>query len=460
MMILSNIRDEIANGFRSNRGVCGVKLYPPIDPTNAIMDVIVRYRGANPDGKIFIIVDSYETRRGVRRNLKDFNVSEDKITILSQDYINPKFRIKADLLITIGVNDNILFFKGLKRDVKFMLVVITKNNMDNDFNIGLSKLMNIITMTNTAEQVGHDNIYSPVEEGLLSVLISDDDRADYVKQSDYIATSITIFGDFSNIDKCRVGDAKTGISASDFRNRIARDNGWSSTLDTTMDFNKSVDAIYNPNSLFERANNVYDIIRKRRNLILDNDAKLDVIKKLVEDNPNKKILILSKRGEFASRVTKHLNSTEEICVDFHDHIESAIALDNDGYPILVKSGENKGKPRIIGAQAISTINMKRFNSNDINVMSIKNASNNRLKVNIDILIITSTDCEDIYTIKRRFEGIKFNDVPNKVYTLYCGGTFEHNKATNLKSSNLHTITNLNVNSQEMTTDLDSIILTL
>ena len=46
-----------------------------------------------------------------------------------------------------------------------------------------------------------------------------------------------------------------------------------------------------------------------------------------------------------------------MCIrDSHDCIEDTIAVDEMGIHILVKSGVNKGKPRVIGSQAQSSLN--------------------------------------------------------------------------------------------------------
>ena len=37
------------------------------------------------------------------------------------------------------------------------------------------------------------------------------------------------------IEKCKQGDVALGISAADFRNSIARENGWSENLDTNVE---------------------------------------------------------------------------------------------------------------------------------------------------------------------------------------------------------------------------------
>ena len=71
-------------------------------------------------------------------------------------------------------------------------------------------------------------------------------------------------------------------------------------------------------------------MRKRGILVSDNVQKLEVIGQIVKDNPDDKIIIISKRGEFAAEITNYLNETfGEICGDYHDKIEPRIMTDDE-----------------------------------------------------------------------------------------------------------------------------------
>ena len=252
--------------------------------------------------------------------------------------------------------------------------------MDNEFITKVRNLLpNIAINTNVDNLQKTANIYSPVEEHRIGVYFDEEDKKEYDKQTDYINTSIKIFGELSNIEKCKNGDPTLNISAASFREQLARENGWSEELNTSIDFHKQIDDIYNPNTLYERACTFYTITKKRRDFVSDNNSKLDAILKICKDNPKKQILIISKRGEFAARVTKHLIANGVYCGDFHDCIEDTILRDEFGVPISIKSGKHKGEPKIIKSQAISSLNLRAFNDKALNVLSIKNSSNNGLR---------------------------------------------------------------------------------
>lgn len=436
--------NQVINSFQRLRGKASVYCFSKDVIPEIVYNVINLFTKKHENGLITIVVDCYETRKQIKEYLNE-HIKEyvnRNIRILTITYVNERYNYVNDLIITVGVNDNFSILNKLNKENKFMLAILTKNIMDNNF---INNIRNILPCIDTADldiAIRHDNIYSPVEEHRYGVELSDDDRELYNKYTDYITTCISIFGELSNIEKCKKGDDKLGISAADFRNTIAYENGWREDLDTNIPFMKQIDDIYNPNILFERACTFYTITKQRRDLVCDNDAKLEVIKNICLDNKDKKILIISKRGEYAAKITKYLNENSDIkCGDYHDCIEDAIAVDDMGIPILVKSGVNKGKPRVVGAQAQSSLNERRFNAGYINALSIKSASNIKLKIACDIVILTSSLCDNIIEVKSRFTDIVFNSVPTKTFRVYCNSTIENDKLNKEKENTLFTIIN-------------------
>jgi len=181
---------------------------------------------------------------------------------------------------------------------------------------------------------------------------------------------------------------------------------------------------------------------------------LEEILTICKNNPDKKILIVSKRGEFASTITKYINANSDIkCLDYHDTIEEGFELNEYGETVLVKSGVNKGKPKIIKATAISTINLAQFNRRNnsklasvsnansrlTNCLSIKNSSNVKLETAVDLVIFTSAFIDDIITFKTRFANVVFNGVTTINYKVYCRNTIESKHLSNQKESHLITV---------------------
>lgn len=431
---------EVISGFQANRGKASVYCFPPISNAELVFHLINTFYIKSPGAQVFIAVDGFATRKAILDRLAKETGTSYNVKALSADYIKTTYKYDYKLIITVGVNDNLELIKLLNRDSKFMLAIHTKNIMDSQYINSVREILPDIEVTVSDASVRADSIYSPVEEYRLGIPLSVDDNVLYKKYSEYIATSVSIFGDISNIDKCKFGDPKFYISAAEYRDAVAKENGWSTELDTTVEWSRKIDDIYNPNILLERANNFYNITKLRRDLVTDNTAKLEVILNLCNDNIDKNILIVSKRGDFAASITKYINQYSTIkCGDYHDSIESSIAIDEYGNPLLIKSGKDKGKPKVIGAQAISTLNMRLFNNNMINVLSIKNSSNIKLEIAVDLVIFTSPFVDDIFAFKTRFTGIEFTALPSIIYKVYCIGTIENKQLSNAKESALITV---------------------
>ena len=193
------------------------------------------------------------------------------------------------------------------------------------------------------------------------------------------------------------GNPICNISATQICYDIAKQNGWSETLDMNIPFNVQIDACYNPNVLRERVELTYELIRKRNNLVCNNKAKLKVILDIVNENPDKRILIVNNSTDFAKQVTTYLNSNLEHysngfrlfdpCYNYHDDLDKVVSLDYYGKPLLVKSGVDKGKVKMIAAKAQKTIAEEYINNGFTRILSTNNSPAKNLTCDFDIMIM-------------------------------------------------------------------------
>ena len=425
---------QLMDGFRNNKGKASCYAYKPLKPENIIAVFISAHRQKRTDTNILIVVRDYNERIRIKEILDSHNLSQN-VTILSKTYINLNYRYEYCFTFIIGVNDDYPFLMHLHNQSKFTFAIFTEYCSHGVFNDWVSKNLPVIKTNISTNDLVKDRFNYPVEEMHCAVELSDDDKQLSDKYDEYISVSMSIFGNFENADKCRVGDLQLNISAGEFRYQLAKENGWSETLDTSLDFNKQIDDVYNPNALFERANTLYNIIRERTNLLTDNKSKLDKIVEIIKKNPNKKILIVSKRGEFANTIANYINETTELlCGEYHDCIPEQYVLDDNGNYITYKSGENKGKRKLFKSKALSTMALNRFNSTDnelsINLLSTKNSADTELKTAIDLIIFTSSLCFSPNEFIQRFADVEFTTNPLKTFVIYCANTTEHNKLNN------------------------------
>lgn len=439
---------DVINGFQNNKGFGSLYCFDNNIIPKLVFNVINKFNEKHKLAPILIVVEDYNRRINILNELKENNLNYENvfnIKILSNQYINTKYRYDYKLIITIGVNDDLELIKHLKDNSKFMLSILTKNIMDNDFIIDLRYILPNINVIFNDKESEHNRIYCPVKETQLSVKLNNDDRELYDKCTDFINKCIKVFGDIGTIEQCKNGNKNLNISSSEYRYALAKMNGWHEELDVNIEFQKQIDDIYNPNVLLEKASTFYTITKQRRDLISDNEAKLNCILNIIENNPNEKILIVSKRGEFAAKITNYLNNQygSIVCGDYHDNIEECVATNSDGSVILIKSGENKGKPKVLQAQAISSHNEKLYNANVFNVLSVKNSSNKKLKIDCSIIIFTSPICDNIFDFKTRFSNINITSKPNNIYKIYCENTIEKNIILKEKPNKLINIINEN-----------------
>lgn len=425
---------QLIDGFKAQKGKASCYAYKPLKPENIIATFINLHRQKCQDTTIFIVTRDYEERLKIKEILENHGLAHN-VTILTNTYIKTNYNYRYTFTFIIGQNKDYWVIKHLSEQSKFTFNILTDYNSNGVFNDWISKNLPIIKTNINTNDLVKDRLNYPVEERHIGVELSDDDKKQSDKYDDYIKTSMTIFGSFENADKCRIGDNILNISAGEFRYQLAKENGWSETLDTTIEFNKNIDDIYNPNALFERANVLYNIIRERSNLVTDNNAKLEKIIEIINNNPNKQILIVSKRGEFANTIANYINeNTEYLCGEYHDCIPEQYLKDENGEYITYKTGENKGKRKLFKSKALSTMCLDRFNSSDktqkINLLSIKNSSDVKLKTAIDLVIFTSSLCLSINEFIERYSDIEFISNPLNTFVIYCNNTIEDTKLHN------------------------------
>lgn len=423
--------NKVLTNFQTFKGKAKVYCFKPNKYEELVYNVVKQFANKNKDSQILIVVDNYNTRIKIKEYINSIDDIDYNIKILSSDYINEKYKYNYKLAITVNINSNYKVINKLCNECTFILCIfneITKN----DFNNNVDNRINKIVVDIPANTAVNDCFSLPVEEEHIPIELSDADKELYTKYTNYINESMTIFGNLDNITKCRNGDIEHNISASQFRYMLAKENGWDEKLDMSIGFNAMIDEVYNPNVLLEKANNIYNISNLRRNLISDNLNKLDVILDIVKNNIGKKILIISKRGEFATIIANTLNENNISCGEYHNDIPSRYIKNGSGEYITYKSGANKGKLKLFGAKAISSLFMNTFNEGDISILSIKESSSSELKIAVDLIIQTTPLYIDSIDIIRRFNNIEFNNIV-KVFKLFCTNTIEHTKITKQKN---------------------------
>lgn len=426
--------------WRIKKGI-GTAIIPNgIDDKVLILGILQRVYTNKNFGRTFIITSNFDershlidylTHQDIEENNKEFKelISKKFIKVVSQNLVEDnRFTLNGNysLVILYHIEDMDDLMCGAINKGKFKLAII--NKLIND--TSRSKLYKICPLLDAFKEseVRSARLSTPVEEMIVRVNLSTDDEKTLKGYNDYISASINIFGSFDNINKARVGDNTTNISAEQICRNIAISNGWNEHLDMSIEYNKQVDMLFNPISLGERARLTYDIIRTRTDFLASHTNKLLQIFKIVEENKDKKILIINKKASFATDICIYLNSfhAKDICGCFHEQLEDIELKDRRGNAITYKSGAKAGTVKKAGAKLQCTMNMSAFNNEDINVLCTNNAPDRKLAIDVDIIIITSPLCNEIEDYLYRLDKVNFKS-PIKLYTLFISNTLEQRK---------------------------------
>lgn len=450
--------EETIEEWRKNRCVGTFIIPNPVDTRPLLLSILQKRYTRYPSAKTLLVVESWDTRCKLidyittqdceenNNEFKDLIKNKNLIILTRNGVCSDKFNgvNSCDLIIVWNLNYFPHKLAWYYAKIKYKLTVLNKVLEVSSERNALYKLSPVI---GNFSQANFDKLRTstPVEEELIDVDIPNDTEEYKLLQyyNEYISTSLNIFGSFDIMQQARIGNDKFNISANQICYQIANENGWKPNLDMNIDINVQVDAMFNPTNIKERAVRTYECIRSRGELLSNYEGKMKIINDLVDKHSNEKILIINKRGTFAHKVTEHLNmmSGHIICGDYHDHVDPVPELDDNGKPVLYKSGAKAGKQRFLGSTAQKHRNEQLFAANKLRVLSTNNAPDKGLNADISVVIITSPQCETIESYMYRLANVCYPTNKIKLYTIYVKNSLEEKKLQNRVVADTHQIVN-------------------
>ncbi len=448
MINYNKINDSINKQWLEHFGRGNVCLYPPLSIIACIYPTIIKYLDYQEGRECLIVVNDYNYKETITEHFKqNLGIKKaesylSKIKILTPKYASSVYT-KYECIILIGI-EQYTFIEAVSQFTKYVLNIINNPKLNLKTYNYIINIFPLLTVDISAEEIVKAKIQSPIEEHRIQINLDADSAERYKKQTDYITDSMKIFGNLDTVTACRIGNTQLGISAAVYRRQLAEYNGWSETLDKSIEINKRIDALFSPLAIEERANNVFNVSRLRRDLVENYPTKLKTILDIIKNNPDKKIIIVSKSGNFANDIAQYINKISSnnncFCGQFHNEVPKSYITDTTtGKPITYKTGANKGKEKLFGSAALSNYYLDLYNANYINILSIKAASDSSLKCNCDIIIFTSTLLPNIFEFKTRYTNIDFPNDNTIIYRLYCKDTIEESVFYKEEQSNLITI---------------------
>lgn len=425
--------------WRMNKGIGTFIIPAPLDGFRPLLMILPAMYNKSPTMETDIVVADFVDKdklkdyllhksEPIHSNVYSNLITKGLIKIMTVGEATDRFTyLNPNLVVIYNPKECLYCYVGLLDKAKFKLILSSTL-----FTGKLEQLNNLVPRVGSYNQASIDEIRSsrPVKETLVPLVVDED--SNLKKKLDYynkeISTAIAIFGDFDTIKMARLGNSNTNSSSMAVCYNIARQNGWNENLDMTIQFNVEIDELYSPNALKERASGIYEIIRSRSLALASSDEKLSYILKIVEDNIDKNILIINKYGDFANEVTKYINDNThyDSCYNYHDKVENIPAIDDNGNEVLIKSGVNKGKPKMLGVKSQKNLAQRLMNKGAIHVLSTNAAPDKDLAVNIDVIVITSPLCDTVETYLYRLSKVEFTK-EIQLYTLYYKGSLEEKK---------------------------------
>ena len=455
-MTADELFEQAALNWRNNRGVGTAFVPVPLNDKVLVYQILAKMYARSPTLFTVILVNDFNQRKeliefltttGEEENDNEFKKLIDGkfIRIFTINFLNGGgWNSAAGLCIWYRPEEYNLGVSLYITRCTFKLVVLTKlftKNNDSKLLYAIAPLLDCFKQA----EIDQLRVSSPVEDMWIDVVIPEDseDFKLYQYYTKYIETSLNIFGSFDIMQQARLGNTTLNISSTEICNQISQENGWNEHLDMSFEYNRQIDELYNPNNLRERATQTYEIIRNRSNLVSDYQGKLEKVLEVVKEHSGDKILIINKRGDFANKVTDYLNnnSEDDICGNYHNKVDNIDAIDIEGRPIYIKSGPEKGKRKAMGAKAQMTLNEKRFNLGKINCLSLSNAPDKSLCVDVDVIIITSPLCEDIKSYLYRLADVNIRAEKIKLFSIFCKNTIEQVRLFNKPMKDTHEIVN-------------------
>ena len=445
---------EAIEQWRRNKGVGTFNILSPFDSLKPLLYLLPAIYNKSPTIRTVVVVNDFVDKDKVKDYLIKQGTNHDAVfeQLINSGYINIITNISdvdiahlnsIGLVVIYNPSGFLYYHLALLENAHFKLVIITKHIDDNAIN----NFYSVCPKVGNYNQANADEIRTsrPVKEYIVPMTIPND--SELKKLIDYynkeISTGISIFGNFDSIKAARVGDSGTNCSSMTICDAIARQNGWNEHLDMTIDFNVDLDKLYSPSALRERASNIYNIIRERSIRLASAKEKLEAIAKIIDNiGDNKNVLIINKYPDFATNVTDYLNCSGYKCMNYHDKVDNIPAIDEDGNAVLIKSGTNKGKPKMLGAISQKKLAQRLMNKGKLHILSANSLPDKNLQTHIDVVIITSPLCETIETYFYRLSKVDFSSEVT-LYTLYYKGTLESKKLEDRKVPSTHNIVNEN-----------------
>lgn len=199
---------------------------------------------------------------------------------------------------------------------------------------------------------------------------------------------------------------------------LAMNNGWKQNLDLSIERNREIDMIYNPNRLISFANSLTTAVRKRKEVLNNCQSKIMTTIDLIKRFDKVKTIIFSDSTIFTDMVGKMLLDSKERVETYHSQLET-----------VMKQSPTSGKFIKYGKVRLKREALDNIKSGKSRILNTTRS----LDAGIDIpdlrfgLTASGSQSPDQYKQRkgrptRKEDILLFDDVPVLLVNLYIEGT--------------------------------------
>lgn len=215
---------------------------------------------------------------------------------------------------------------------------------------------------------------SPCIEYNLGLRLDEYDTKDYRDFSKIINDNLNKFGSHGFEAAYKVlsgGDFKgkhyPGIA---FATMWAQKNGWNKDLDYTIEANRKINEVWNPNKIIGYASNLMEAVRARKNLLYNATVKATAAIEVIKRYPHLKTICFGQSTAFVDKLNLMINESfgKLTSVAYHSKLPSSPLPDDNGNLITIKTGINKGQPKIFGAKGLKEFAIRSIRTNKVKII--------------------------------------------------------------------------------------------
>jgi len=442
---------EGANKWRNARGK-GTLVHPMRfgKTFEAIEFIINPHLNINITNSVIVIVPSEIILKHWEDNLKSYCSDLLRINIVTANFlsVNPDYQYECSLLVVDELQKyltperkNMIDGTRIKHHYRLALTGTYPSGIQ-----WIEELYPIIDVINEEEAITNKWI-SPFIEYNWLLDLNATDKAKYEKFSKPITESLTMFksilnllvrennqrifnDEFSLLQACSSGFKTVSLSGQDkwvtydqLCNTIALMLGWHTNLDISVPVNEELHKLWSPIAIHTRAKTFVDYVRKRNDILIDNNIKLEAVAEIISRNfvPT---IIFNESTIFADRITEYLNARfngvyKVAC--YHSRIDSRIMIDpTTGDYFKFATGDRKGLPKMLGKDSIKRIVIEGFKNGYYQALSTAKALDEGLDVPIIEQVICTGGTTNPMTYQQRTARGKTVDFynPDKLTKIY------------------------------------------